>query len=92
MSLSDELANAQQAAFEATATRERLAQHVLAAARVNGRLPGRRFRVEGTDIGNSRLLTLAEACKAAGQYGGRVFECIPARLPASVRRAEKRRR
>ena len=50
-----------------------------------GRIPGRRFRVEGTSLGNSRLLTKKAAEKTMTRYGGRIAEYRPLTRGAAVR-------
>jgi hypothetical protein len=44
-----------------------------------GRWPARRFRVEGSPLGASRLLRAADAERAAERYGGAVVEVAPSR-------------
>ncbi len=47
--------------------------------RDTGRWTTRRWRVEDTPGGNSRLLTHSEALKRMAEYGGRLCELIPNR-------------
>lgn len=47
----------------------------------------RRFRVEGSAVGNSRLLRRADAERLAERHGGRVVELIAARDKRAVRGA-----
>lgn len=59
-----------------------------------GRWPARRFRVEGSPFGNSRLLRAADAELAARRYGGQVVEVAPTRAAWEARervREEARR-
>ncbi len=42
-----------------------------------GRWPTRRFRVEGSRVGNSRLLRQGEASAMAERYGGELVELVP---------------
>ena len=46
----------------------------------------RRFRVEGSPAGNSRLLTLKAANKVKARFGGEVVEVIPTRQDLAVQR------
>ena len=59
-------------AWEATAT------HAQLKAKHQGKFPiiRRRFRVEGTQVGNSRLLTWEKAMDTRGRYGGSIAEVI----------------
>ncbi len=71
-------------AWEATAT------HAQLKAKHEGRSPvvRRRFRVEGTQLGNSRLLTRPKAMDTRTCYGGRIVEVIIFR-PLYERQAAK---
>lgn len=52
------------------------ADDVLAAAVDKNRFPTRRFRVEGTHVGNSRLLSERDAQGTALRYGGQMVELV----------------
>ena len=49
--------------------------------------PRRRWRVEGTHVGNSYLLTLPKAQAAQARYGGSIIQVIPW-IPIEIRRAK----
>lgn len=54
-----------------------------------GRWPARRFRVEGTAVGSSRLLRLCDAERVARHFGGRVVEVACSRDEWEAREAAR---
>jgi hypothetical protein len=74
--VSHHIAQLSQHMLDATADREALAAKILARAVANGRFPTTRFRVEGSRVGASRILTEKRADAAVAQFGGMKVELV----------------
>lgn len=64
-------------AFEAGATHEELIERAIELHADGYGWPRRKYRVEGTYVGNSRLLYLGEAQATQRRYGGHIVQVIP---------------
>lgn len=71
---------------ESTMDKEQALKWAVAQYRDTGRWPVRRFRVEGTACGNSKLLTEAAAQEAKAKFGGEIVCMMPGKkwVPASA--------
>lgn len=80
------------AAWEAQASRPDLLDMAIERWLSERKWPLKRWRIEGTAAGNSRLLGEREAHKQRGRLGGTVVEVIPSRPSFAAGLSTRRRR